>query len=81
MEDIQVLYHPDFVKVFSHLTLKELMYKLRDRGLCSETGFHIDRVRMNSIRDPLIVFNDFMWTEAELLLYALIAWLHDVKES
>lgn len=36
---------------------------------------------MNSIRDPLIVFNDFMWTESELLLYALIAWLHDVKES
>lgn len=79
-EDVQALYHLSFAKAFPDLTLEELIYELHDRGVCSETGFHINRVRMNSPRDSLVAFNGYLWTETELLLYAAIARLYDTEK-
>ncbi len=75
-EDIQALYHRNFIKAFPDSTLEELIVELQDRGLCLWRISSIAQVSRNTVSDQLIEFNDFFWTETELLLYAVIARLH-----
>ena len=80
-EDIQALYHRDFIKAFPDLTLEELIEELQDREISPWRGFRIDQIRENAVSDQLTGFNDFFWTESELLLYAVIARLHAAEKS
>ena len=75
--DLQKLYFPDFVHAFPDLTLDDLFTGLRARRVCTQAGFDIAQVRDNAAADSLVQFGNFFWTESELMLYALIARLHE----
>ena len=75
-KDIQALYHQEFAEAFPDRTLDELMGELRERRIYSGMGFDIAQVRRNAVRDPLIEFKKFFYTESELLLYAVVARLY-----
>lgn len=78
--DIQALYRPDFVKAFPDLSLEALIEELCARGVYAESEFHIGRIRKNAAGDPLKAFGKFLYTESELLLYALVARLHECAQ-
>lgn len=78
---IQALYARKFVETFPDLTLEKLIGELHDRGIYSGGEFHIDRIGRNAVSDELIGFDSFLWTESELLLYAVIARLHAAEIS
>lgn len=71
----RALYHEDFLKAFPDLAPEDLIKALYDRGICSRTGFSLDRIRGNAAHDSLIKFNGFIYTKSELLLYAAVARL------
>ena len=79
-EPIQALYARKFVKAFPYLTLEKLIGELCDRGIYSGGEFHIDRIGRNAVSDQLMEFDSFLWTESELLLYAVIARLYCCEE-
>lgn len=72
----RALYHESFLKAFPDLAQEDLIRALYDRGICSRTGFSLDRIRGNAAHDSLIEFDDFIYTKLELLLYAAVARLH-----
>ena len=76
-EDIQALYRPDFAKALPDLSLEDLIEELCARGVYAEGEFHVGRIRKNAAGDPLKAFGKFLYTESELLLYAMVARLHD----
>ena len=78
--DLQRLYFRDFVHAFPDLTLDDLFMGLRARRICTQAGFDIAQVRDNAIDDSLVEFGNFFWTETELMLYALVARLHENEE-
>ena len=79
-EDIQALYQRSFIEAFPDSTLEDLIGRLQDRGICPWRRFRIDQIRGNAVSDQLIEFDDFFWTESELLLYAVIARLHAAEK-
>ena len=79
--DLQALYSPDFVRAFPGLTLDGLIEALRARRVCTQGKIDAARVRDNAAADPLVEFDGFLWTESELLLYALVARLREKEEA
>lgn len=79
--DLQALYSPDFVRAFPDSTLDDLFEALRVRRVYTREKFDIARIRDNAANDPLVEFNDFFWTESELMLYALVARLRGKEEG
>ena len=80
-EDIRALYHWSFIEAFPDSTLEELIRELQDRGICPWRRSRIDQIRSNAVYDKLIEYDNFFWTESELLLYAVIARLHAAEIS
>ena len=78
-ENVRALYHEHFVGAFPDATLEEVVMELRDLGVCTRSGFSIERVSHNAVDDPLVEFNGLFWTRSELLLYAAVARLHLVS--
>ena len=79
--DIQQLYSRDFIHAFPELTLDDLFARLRARRICTQGGFDIARIRDNADDDFLVQFRNFYYTQSELMLYALIARLHENGEQ
>lgn len=79
--DLQALYSPDFVRALPDLALDDLFEALRARRVCTRATFDIARVRDAAADDPLVEFDDFFWTESELMLYALVARLRGKEEG
>ena len=75
--DIQLLHSRDFVLALPDLTLDDLLADLRARRVYTQAGFDIAQVRDNAVEDSLVKFGNFYWTESELMLYALVARLHE----
>ena len=78
--DIQLLHSRDFVLAFPDLTLDDLFAGLQARRIFTQAGFDIAQIRDNAVEDPLVQFDNFYWTESELMLYALVARLHENGE-
>ena len=78
--DIQLLHSRDFVLAFPDLTLDDLLADLRARRVCTQEGFDIHQIRDNAVDDSLVQFRNFFYTESELMLYALVARLHENGE-
>ena len=78
--DIKKLHSRDFVYAFPDLTLDDLLAGLRARRVCTQAGFDIAQIRDNAVEDSLVKFGNFYWTESELMLYALVARLHENGE-
>ena len=78
--DIRKLHSRDFVHAFPDSTLDDLFAGLRARRICTRAGFDIARIRDNAAEDSLVKFGNFWWTESELMLYALVARLHEKGE-
>ena len=74
-EDIRSLYHRDFARAFPEWSLGGLLRELTRREIYSGGVFHVEGVRHNATHDPLVEFENFLYTESELLLYATIARL------
>lgn len=79
--DLQALYSPRFVRAFPDSTLDGLLEALRARRVCTWGKIDVARVRENAADDPLVEFDDFFWTESELMLYALVARLREKEEG
>ena len=78
--NVQKLHSRDFVHALPDLTLDDLLAGLRARGVCTWAGFEIARIRDNAVDDSLVKFANYYWTESELMLYALVARLHEHGE-
>ena len=78
--DLQKLYFRDFVHAFPELTLDDLFANLRARRVYTQAGFNISQIRDNAVNDSLVQFGDLFYTESELMLYALVARLHENGE-
>ena len=76
-EDIKSLYHQDFVGALPALSLEDLIAELSHRGIYRLWGVHVKQVRANAGSDPLVEFDNFLYTESELLLYAMVARLRE----
>ena len=75
--DVKLLHSRDFVLAFPDLALDDLLAGLRARRVYTQAGFDIAQVRDNAVEDSLVRFGNFYWTESELMLYALVARLHE----
>ncbi len=80
-ENVGALYHEDFVGAFPDTTLEEMVTELDDLGVCTRSGFSIERVRSNAADDPLMEFDGMFWTKSELLMYAAVARIHRMSQS
>lgn len=78
-ENIKALYHRDFARAFPALSLEDLVAELIRRGIYKRQSFHINQIRANAVSDPLVEFDNFLYTESELLLYAMVARLHEAR--
>ena len=78
-EGIKALYHPDFARAFPGLTLEDLLAELGRRGVYGGREFHVGQIRTNAMSDSLVEFDNFLYTESELLLYAMVARLHEAR--
>ena len=74
-ENIKSLYHQDFSRALPDLSLKDLLSELIRRDIYKNGVFHIQQIRFNAIDEPLVEFENFLYTESELLLYAMVARL------
>ena len=79
--ELQALHSPRFVRAFPDSTLDGLLEALRARRICTQGKLDAARVRENAVDDPLMEFDDFFWTESELMLYALVARLREKEEG
>lgn len=77
--DLRALYAPCFHGAFLDLTLDELLAALDVRGVHRQGQIDVARVRRNAADDPLVEFDGFLWTESELMLYAMIARLREAE--
>ena len=80
-EDIKALYHQDFARALPTLSLEDLFTEVSRRDIYrwQELEFHISQIRANAVSDPLVEFDNFLYTESELLLYAMVARLHTAR--
>ena len=80
-EDIKALYHQDFARALPALSLEDLFAELTRRGIYvyGWREFHVSQIRANAVSDSLVEFNNFLYTESELLLYAMVARLHEAR--
>ena len=76
-ENIKALYHQDFARALPALSLEDLFAELSRRGVYKRESFHISEIRVNAVSDSLVEFDNFLYTESELLLYAMVARLHE----
>ena len=74
-ENIKSLYRQEFARAFPEWSLGGLLFELMRREIYSGGVFHVGQVRYNAIHDPLVEFENYLYTESELLLYATIARL------
>ena len=79
--EIQELHSEDFLHAFPDLTLDDLLSGLRARRVCTRAGFDIVQIRDNAVEDTLVKFEDFYYTESELMLYSLVARLHEKRRT
>lgn len=79
--DLRALYSPCFHGAFLDLTLDDLLAALDVRGVHRRGQIEVARVRQNAADDPLVEFDGFLWTESELMLYAVIARLREEEEG
>ena len=75
--EMQKLHSGHFLHAFPDLSLDDLLSDLRDRRVCTRAGFDIAQIRDNAVEDTLVKFENFYYTESELMLYALVARLHE----
>ena len=75
-ENVKSLYQEDFARALPDLSLEDLVAELSRRGIYKRWGFHVSQIRVNAASDSLVEFDDFLYTESELLLYAMVARLH-----
>lgn len=73
--NIQALYKQEFTKAFPSLSLKDLIAMLSEKGIYKKGEFHTSQIRANAINDPMVEFNNFYYTQSELILYATVARL------
>ena len=73
--DIRSLYQQDFAAAFPEWSLRRLLSELMHREIYSDGVFHTDQIRLNATDDLLIEFENYLYTESELLLYATVARL------
>ena len=78
-ENIKALYHQDFAGAFPALSLEDLVAELSRRGIYGWREFHISQIRANAVSDSLVEFDNFLYTESELLLYAMVARLREAR--
>ncbi len=76
-ENIRALYHQDFSRALPALPLEDLIAELSRRGVYKRWGFHVSQIRANAASDALVEFDNFLYTESELLLYAMVARLRE----
>ena len=76
-ENIKSLYDQDFVRAMPALSLEDLVAELSRRGVYKRWGFHVSQIRVNAASDSLVEFDNFLYTESELLLYAMVARLRE----
>lgn len=76
-ENVKALYHQDFAGAFPALSLEDLVAELSRRGIYKRRSFHVNQIRANAVSDSLVEFNDLLYTESELLLYAMVARLRE----
>lgn len=72
-ESMMALYDPKFVKAFPGLSTHQLLTELGRRGVYGRRTFYVSQIRVNASSDVLAEFDNFLYTESELLLYATIA--------
>ena len=78
-EDVKALYQEDFARALPALSLEDLIAELSRRGIYKRWGFHVNQIRANAVSDSLVEFDNFLYTESELLLYAMVARLHEAR--
>lgn len=76
-ENMKALYQQDFSRAFPALTLEDLVAELGRRGVYRRWRFYVSQIRANAASDPLVKFDNFLYTESELLLYAMVARLRE----
>ena len=78
-ENLKALYHQEFFRAYPELTLEDLLAELGRRGVYKRRSFHVSQIRANAVNDSLVEFDNFLYTESELLLYAMVARLHEAR--
>ena len=74
-ENIKSLHYEYFARALPDLSLNDLLSELIRRDIYKNGIFDIHQIRLNAIDDPLVEFENFLYTESELLLYAIVARL------
>ena len=74
-ENIKSLHYEYFARALPDLSLNDLLSELIRRDIYKNGIFDIHQIRLNAIDDPLVEFENFLYTESELLLYAMVARL------
>ena len=74
-ESIKSLYHRDFSRAFPDLSLGGILTELIHREIYISGVFHTGQIHYNATHEPLVEFENFLYTESELLLYAIVARL------
>ena len=76
-EDVKALYQEDFARALPALSLEDLIAELSRRDVYKRGSFHASQIRVNANSDSLVEFDNFLYTESELLLYVMVARLHE----
>ena len=74
-ENIKSLHYEYFARALPDLSLNDLLSELIRRDIYKNGVFDIHQIRLNAKGDPLVEFENFLYTESELLLYAMVARL------
>ena len=72
-ESMKALHDASFADAYPSTSLEDLLDKLEQRNVYGQRKFHVSQIRSNATSDSLIEFDGFLYTESELLLYAIIA--------
>ena len=67
------LYDEKFIGALPSWSLREIAHALTARGVLVGAALEVDKVRRRAATDPLIAYDCSLYTETELLLYALVA--------
>ena len=71
-ENVKALQHGHFARALPNLSLNDILSELIRRDIYNNGAFDIHQIRLNAKGDPLAEFDNFLYTESELLLYAMI---------
>ena len=74
-ENIKLLRQLYFGAALPESSLSDILSELTRRGVYKNGVFDIHQIRLNAKDDALVEFDNFLYTESELLLYAMIARL------